>query len=85
MKRVKSFLNKLSKKNKMQIIAVLIVFTLLVSIAFPTFARFKNRSSIYEVSEWDGSVANSYRSGTGSKDDPYIISNGSELVKDYKL
>ena len=80
MKRVKNFLNKLSKKNKMQIIAVLIVFTLLVSIAFPTFARFKNRSSIYEVSEWDGSVANSYRSGTGSKDDPYIISNGSELA-----
>ena len=29
---------------------------------------------------WDGSVADSFAGGTGTKEDPYLISNGSELA-----
>jgi hypothetical protein len=29
---------------------------------------------------WDGTVANTFAGGTGTKDDPYLISNGAELA-----
>ncbi len=30
---------------------------------------------------WDGTIAESYAGGTGTLDEPYLISNGSELAK----
>lgn len=30
---------------------------------------------------WDGTIADSYAGGTGTLDEPYLISNGSELAK----
>lgn len=74
----KDFLNNNSKKFKYLLILggiILFVFTF-----FPTLGRYKNRTSFYELVEWDGSVASSYRSGSGSEIDPYIISNGSEFA-----
>ncbi len=68
------------KKIKSSYIIVLVLLILLVSIAIPSLARYKNRTSIKDAVVWDGKVATSYRAGTGSASDPYIISNGSELA-----
>ena len=53
---------------------------LLVSIGVPTLSRYKNRNTIINAPVWDGSVASSYRKGNGTENNPYIISNGSELA-----
>lgn len=33
-----------------------------------------------DVEIWDGSVADSFAGGSGTEDDPYLISNGKELA-----
>ncbi|MDD4035914.1 MAG: hypothetical protein PHS45_01130 [Bacilli bacterium] len=80
MTKIKEFINKLSKPQKITCVILLLGFALLLSIGIPTLARYKNRSTIITVPVWDGSVANSYKSGSGLVNDPYIISNGSELA-----
>ena len=73
-------INQLVKKHKLiLIIVILIVFASLI-VGIPSLAKLKNRNTIYTVSSWDGSVATSYRKGNGTKENPYIISNGSELA-----
>ncbi len=69
---------QISKKIKYLLVLIGIVF--IVSIALPTYSRYKNRTSYYQVEEWDGSIASKYRAGDGSKNNPYIISNGSEFA-----
>ncbi len=69
--------NNIKKVNYI-IILVCIIFLLLISI--PTMARFKNRNTLKRVTTWDGSVAKNYRSGDGSKENPFLITNGSELA-----
>ena len=61
------------------IVIVLIIFTAFI-VSMPSFAKLINRNTIYNVSNWDGSIAESYKSGDGTKEKPYIISNGSELA-----
>ena len=68
----------LSRDKKLYIIFALI-FILLLSFALPTFARYKNRISSYG-NVWNGNVATRYRSGDGTNNNPYIISNGEELA-----
>ena len=70
--------NKNSKKIK--ILLILSGIILFVFAFFPTLARYKHRTSYYELTEWDGTVASKYRSGSGTEVDPYIISNGSEFA-----
>ena len=55
------------------------VFVLLLSIGIPTLGKLRKRGAS-SSNVWTGAVAVSYRSGTGSLDDPYIISNGDELA-----
>ena len=74
---MKNLLRKISKTNY---IIILLILILLVSTLIPSLARYKNRTSINEVTVWDGSVATKYRKGSGTSDDPYIISNGSEFA-----
>lgn len=76
MKKV-SFFNNFKKLKYLLIIGgiILLVFTFL-----PTFGRYKNRVSFYNIVEWNGSIASSYRSGSGTIIDPYIISNGAEFA-----
>ena len=74
---MKNLLRKMSKTNY---IIILLILILLVSTLIPSLARYKNRTSINEVTVWDGSVATKYRKGSGTSDDPYIISNGSEFA-----
>ncbi len=70
---------ELSKNKKIIYLIFFIIFVLLLSYKIPTFARFKNRNLSYS-NVWNGSVASRYKSGNGSFDDPYIISNGEEFA-----
>ena len=73
--------NNFFSKNKGKILLVLCFSVLLISIyVVPTLARFKHKIRLEEVSVWDGSVAGSYRSGNGTSNSPYVISNGQELA-----
>lgn len=85
-------MKKIFKNNKFKILLVLIIIVIAASFGIPSLARVKNRTQYIDVVVWDGSIAESYRSGTGTSDDPYIISNGAELaylssqleINDYK-
>lgn len=80
MPKIRLFINRLSEFQKIICIILILGIVLFLSIGIPTLARYKNRSTLTTVSAWDGSIANSYRKGTGTEADPYIISNGSELA-----
>ena len=45
----------------------------------PVQALAEYRDLLPEI--WDGTVAESYAGGTGTSDDPYLISNGAQLAK----
>ncbi len=79
MLKARKFINKLSQTQKFTCLVVMLLLVLLVTIGIPSLARFKNRSTINTVTFWDGSIASSYHKGTGTQNDPYIISNGAEL------
>ena len=70
---------KLSRNKKIIYSVLIVVVVLLLSYKIPTLARFKNRG-ISSSNVWSGMVASKYRSGTGTSNDPYIISNGDELA-----
>lgn len=72
-------LKKVSKQNKITYLIIGIIFIMMLSVGIPSLARFKNRIT-FDVNVWDGSIASSYKSGTGESSDPYVISNGSELA-----
>ncbi len=80
MKKIKKIFNNLSKKQKNYCIIGIIVLFLSLSIGIPTLARYKNRIIKEDIAVWDGTIATSYRSGSGTESNPYIISNGSELA-----
>lgn len=76
---IKRYINKLSKTQKITCLALILIFFWLLIVSGSTLARFKNRSTLIETINWDGSAANSYRNGNGTSSNPYIISNGAEL------
>ena len=69
----------MNKKKLIFSIVFSTVFILIMvfSVILPTFSRFQN--GIDDL-EWDGIVASSFKSGNGTKEDPYIISNPNELA-----
>ena len=72
---------KLNKNKKILIISVIGILIVIFTVVFPTFARFQNRTTLQGTTVWDGiTIANSFRKGNGSVNNPYIISNGSELA-----
>ena len=73
-------LKKIIKKYKIIFIVVALILAFSVIVSIPSLAKLKNRNTIYSVSSWDGSVATSYKKGDGTKENPYIISNGSEYA-----
>lgn len=79
MNKIKHLFNQISKHKKIYCLIFLLILTL-ITITIPTLARFKNRTAIDVDTVWDGSTATSYRNGTGTETNPYIISNGSELA-----
>lgn len=78
--KMKNLFKKLSKNFKFTYLIIIIIGILFLTIALPSLARYKNRTSINDSTVWDGSIATSYRKGTGTQADPYVISNGSELA-----
>lgn len=80
MKKLKERINKLTKVQKSGCLILILTFFLLLVISIPSFAKFKNRVTLYDQPIWDGMVATSYKSGDGTEANPYIISNGSELA-----
>ncbi len=77
---LKKYISKLTKFQKITFLILILGFALLLTIGIPTLARYKNRTTITGTPVWDGTVASSYASGTGTQADPYIISDGSELA-----
>lgn len=70
---------KLNKNEKIILIVLISLFVLLLLFKSPALARFKNRS-LSSSNVWSGEVATKYKSGDGTTDNPYIISNGEELA-----
>lgn len=64
--------------KKKKVLLFVIVFSLLLSSVMVNF--FSHNLEAETLDLWDGSVATSFSSGTGSSDDPYVISTGSELA-----
>ena len=80
MNSLKKIKEKLSKIPKIAYLVITIFVLALVSVTLPSFARFEHRNPILLDTSWSGNIATSYRSGSGTLRDPYIISDGSELA-----
>ena len=85
MKKNVKLLNNFSMPKKIILFCCFIFIALFVTYKLPSLARYNNRVEINEISTWDGSVATSYNSGSGSENDPYIISNASEFAYFIKM
>ncbi len=68
------------KLNKFKIIVICVAITLSLAFIIPTFARYKELKKLHDITEWDGNVAVSFKSGDGTQENPYIISNASEFA-----
>lgn len=80
MGKMKNKFKKCLKKNKGFTLSILFIVLLLCYVTIPTLSEYKSESPTYTIVSWDGTVASSYSDGDGSLDNPYIISNGSELA-----
>lgn len=80
MRNMKFMLKNNFKDNKMIVLGVLFSILLVGLVAIPTLSELKNTTPTYTITAWDGTTATSYSDGIGEIDDPYIISNGSELA-----
>ena len=63
---------------KTKVLSCFIIFAMLLStflLEFPAIA-----ADTADTAAWDGSVATSFSGGSGTDDDPWKISNGSELA-----
>lgn len=80
MKQIQKFWIKLKKMPKGYFLVILVIALALISFSLPSFARFEHRNPLDFDTVWDGTVATSYRKGSGTFKDPYIISDGKELA-----
>lgn len=68
-------------RNRKLVISVVfssyLVLVLIFSVVIPTFSRFK---SGIDNQEWDGLIASGFKSGTGTEQDPFIISTPNEFA-----
>ncbi|NLL01813.1 MAG: hypothetical protein GX265_02195 [Mollicutes bacterium] len=86
MAKIKCVINELIRNHKIAFCVILLCIVLMISILVPTLANFINNNPEIIPVVWDGSIASEYKSGNGTKDNPYIISDGSELAYfKYKL
>lgn len=77
---IKDKFGKMSNVQKISIFIGLILVIIILSVGVPSLARYKNRNPLDLNTVWNGEVATSYRKGSGTEEDPYIISNGAELA-----
>lgn len=76
---LKQRLNRLSTALKIILAILIVCFILLIITFIPTLARFIYGDGSIETSSWNGVSATSFRSGTGTENDPFIITNAAEL------
>ena len=69
--------------SRIKFILVLLVCVLALTLSIPSLARYKNyvnlEAMFNEVQTWDGTVATGFNNGTGTEEDPYIITNSTQL------
>lgn len=80
MSRIKDFIKKLTKIQKFCCLILILIFFLMVFVVSPSLAKYKNRTTIYTATTWDGTIATKYKTGDGTANNPYIISNGQEFA-----
>lgn len=78
--KFKNLFKKIGKIPKGYFMVGIVLIIAILTVAIPSLARYKNRATISTNTVWKGEVATSYHGGSGSKDDPYIISTGAELA-----
>lgn len=66
--------------KKINIIIILIILLLFVTIGIPSFCMLLTKDNSDKIDYWDGTISSNYQSGTGSQEDPYIISNAKEFA-----
>ncbi len=59
-----------------KVLSVILICVLIITASPVTVISYGNES---EIAIWDGSVADNFAGGTGTAEDPYQISNGTEL------
>lgn len=79
MKQRENKFKKKLKENKILVLSMIFSVLLLATVAIPTLSEYKISTPTYTINAWDGTTATSYKNGDGSKENPYVISNGSEL------
>lgn len=80
MKRIKSNFKENLRENKILVLSAIFFVMLIGFVAIPTLSSYKIANPTYAISVWDGTVASSYSDGDGTEGNPFIISNGSELL-----
>lgn len=80
MKVIKRRRKKKSKERKIITLGIIFFILLTAFVAIPTLSSYKNRILSQSINVWDGTIAENYRTGDGSKENPYIIANGEELA-----
>jgi len=73
-------IRNISFKKKINTVIILIILLIFVTIGIPSFCKLlmesDNTTSLY----WDGTTALSYNDGTGTSEDPYIISTPGQFA-----
>ena len=65
------------KKSKYKILFIILLLSIMVFLSWLTI---KTLTATTEDSSWDGVVSTSFKSGTGTKENPYVISTAGELA-----
>ena len=69
---------------RIKFILVLLVCVLALTLSIPSLARYRNyvnlEAMFNEIQTWDGTIADGFNSGSGTEEDPYIISDASEFA-----
>ena len=80
MKLIKSRFKDNIKENKILVLSAIFFVMLIGFVAIPTLSLYKIANPTYAISVWDGTAASSYSDGEGTVDNPFVISNGNELL-----
>ena len=68
------------RQNKLLVLSAIFLVLLVAFVAIPTLSTYKIANPTSTISVWDGTISSSFSDGNGSEQNPYIISNGSDLL-----
>lgn len=78
--KIKNAFLKLSTTQKIFFSLSLLVLIFSLSALIPTLSKLISGTRGSTKVIWDGTIASSFNSGSGTKSDPYVITDGSELA-----